>query len=194
MNNDSPRGEEELKGLMLYNLARLHSDESNFEEIYEMIKASYITHHVSAITSLYSLFSLPRALLNLTQGFDWAMDDYTSGAFALFGPGQFRALYPHLIRPQADSRFQIVGEAASANHAWIVGAIDSAYRGVWMVLERFGCYDLQEKMREEFGDVPELETGKDGTAHLLVALGMMKQEELARAEKGPVNDVVKGQA
>ncbi|KAL8900786.1 MAG: hypothetical protein Q9207_005522 [Kuettlingeria erythrocarpa] len=81
VNSDSPRGEDEFKGLMLYNLARLHSNESNFEEMYAMIKASYITHH----------------------GFDWAMDDYSSGTFALFGPGQFRALYPHLIRPQADS-------------------------------------------------------------------------------------------
>ncbi|KAL8696600.1 MAG: hypothetical protein Q9224_002713, partial [Gallowayella concinna] len=140
INSDSPRGEDELKGLMLYNLARLHSDESNFEEMYKMIKASYITHH----------------------GFDWAMDDYSSGAFALFGPGQFRALYPHLIRPQADSRFHIVGEAASSNPAWIVGSLESAYRGVWMILERFKCFDLQEKMVKEFGHIPELETGKNG--------------------------------
>ncbi|KAL9626692.1 MAG: hypothetical protein Q9204_007110, partial [Flavoplaca sp. TL-2023a] len=140
VNTDSPRGEDELKNLMLYNLARLHSNESNFEEMYEMIKASYITHY----------------------GFDWAMDDYSSGAYAFFGPGQFSALYPSLIRPQSDSRFHIVGEAASANHAWIVGALESAYRGVWMVLERFKCYNLQGKMEKEFGGIPELETGKDG--------------------------------
>ncbi|KAL8787446.1 MAG: hypothetical protein Q9213_002223 [Squamulea squamosa] len=170
VNTDSPRDEEELKGLMLYNLTRLHSNESNFEEMYEMIKASYITHH----------------------GFDWVMDDYSSGAFALFGPGQFRALYPHLIRPQADSRFHIVGEAASSNHAWIVGSLESAYRGVWMVLERFKCFDLQEEMVKEFGHIPELETGKDGYAHLLVALGMLKPEQLAKGEKRVSNDVVKG--
>ena len=41
------------------------------------------------------------------------MDDFSSGAYAFFGPGQFRSLYPHLIRPAADSRFHIVGEAAS---------------------------------------------------------------------------------
>ncbi|KAL8673690.1 MAG: hypothetical protein Q9168_001905 [Polycauliona sp. 1 TL-2023] len=161
VNTDSPRGEDELKNLMLYNLARLHSNESNFEEMYEMIKASYITHH----------------------GFDWAMDDYSSGAFALFGPGQFRALYPHLIRPQSDSRFHIVGEAASANHAWIVGALESAYRGVWMALERFKCYDLQDKMEKEFGGIPELETGKDGVAYLLCALGMLEPKVLAKGEK-----------
>ncbi|KAI4086812.1 MAG: hypothetical protein LQ344_007249 [Seirophora lacunosa] len=162
---DSPRGEEELKGLMLYNLARLHSTDENFDEMYDLIKTSYITHH----------------------GFDWAMDDYSSGAYAFFGPGQFRSFYPHLIRPHADARFHIVGEAASANHAWIVGSIESAYRGVWLLLERFKCYDAQAKMAEEFGHVPELETGKDGVAHLLVALGMLKPAELARGEKEVVN-------
>ncbi|KAL8995319.1 MAG: hypothetical protein Q9169_004923 [Polycauliona sp. 2 TL-2023] len=169
VNTDSPRGEDELKGLMLYNLARLHSDESNFEEMYEMIKASYITHH----------------------GFDWAMDDYSSGAYAFFGPGQFRTLYPHLIRPQSDSRFHIVGEAASSNHAWIVGSLESAYRGVWMVLERFKCYDLQEKMEKEFGGIPELETGKNGVAHLLCALGMLPPKVVAKGEKA-YNDAVVG--
>ncbi|KAL8648934.1 MAG: hypothetical protein Q9210_004698 [Variospora velana] len=163
---DSPRGEEELKGLMLYNLARLHSTDKNFNEMYDMIKASYITHH----------------------GFDWAMDDYSSGAYAFFGPGQFRAFYPHLIRPHADARFHIVGEAASANHAWIIGSIESAYRGVWLLLERFKCYDAQAKMVEEFGHVPELETGKEGVAHLLVKLGMLRPEELARGEKEVVNE------
>lgn len=115
------------------------------------------------------------------------MDDYSSGAYALFGPGQFRAFYPHLIRPHADARFHIVGEAASANHAWIVGSIESAYRGVWLLLERFKCYDAQAKMAEEFGHVPELETGKDGVAHLLVALGMLRPAELAKGEKEVVN-------
>ena len=47
VNLDSPRGEDELKGLMLYNLARLHSTNETFEEVYAMIKLSYITHHVS---------------------------------------------------------------------------------------------------------------------------------------------------
>lgn len=162
MNLDSPRGEEELKGLMLYNLARLHStNPAEFESIYAEIKRSYITHH----------------------GFDWAMDDFSSGAFALFTPGQFRSLYPHLMRPHADARFHIVGEAASANHAWIVGSLESAYRGVWCFLERFKRYDLQDRMVEEFGHVPELETGTNGVAHLLVALGMCKPDDLAVEER-----------
>ena len=116
------------------------------------------------------------------------MDDYSSGAFALFGPGQFRSLYPHLIRPYADSRFHICGEAASANHAWIVGSIESAYRAIWMFLERFDARDLQEKMKKEWGTIPELETGESGVAHLLVLLGMMSPETLAKSERELVKE------
>jgi len=47
VNLDSPRGEDELKGLLLYNLARLHSTDETFEDTYTMIKQTYITHHVS---------------------------------------------------------------------------------------------------------------------------------------------------
>ena len=36
---------------------------------------------------------------------------------------------------------------------------------------------------QEFGHVPELETGSDGVAHLLVALGMCKPDELAVEER-----------
>ena len=54
---------------------------------------------------------------------------------------------------------------------------------MWNFLERFQAYDLQEKMKEEFGEVPELETGTDGFAHLLVALGKMTPLQLAKSEK-----------
>ncbi|KAL8948122.1 MAG: hypothetical protein Q9183_007717, partial [Haloplaca sp. 2 TL-2023] len=43
----------------------------------------------------------------------------------------------------------------------------------------------------EWGDVPELETGKDGVAHLLVALGMAEKGQLARGEKSTFNEVAK---
>lgn len=94
----------------------------------------------------------------------------------------------------ADSRFHIVGEAASAHHAWIVGALDSALRGVWMFLERFRLYDMQTHLVEETmpyqsptgegmgkgGEVMQVPRfGRTGeidykTAHLQVALGMLE--------------------
>ena len=50
-------------------------------------------------------------------------------------------------------------------------------------MERFNCYDLQEKMVEEFGTVPELEGGPEGFAHLLVILGKLTPQQLAKQEK-----------
>lgn len=111
------------------------------------------------------------------------MDDCSSGAYAFFGPGQFRSLYPHLIRPHSDSRFHIAGEAASANHAWIVGSLESAYRSVWMILERFQLFDLQKKMAAGFGTIVDIEAGDDGYAHLLNILGQLRPEHLANMEK-----------
>jgi hypothetical protein len=57
-------------------------------------------------------------------GYSWANDPYSSGAFALFGPGQFTNLYPALFSPLkgSDNNVYIIGEHASAHHAWLSGA------------------------------------------------------------------------
>jgi hypothetical protein len=64
----------------------------------------------------------------------WDHDEFTQGAFALYGPSQFSDLYPSLIQPAAGGHLHIAGEAASAHHAWIAGALDSANRAVAEVL------------------------------------------------------------
>lgn len=57
----------------------------------------------------------------------WSHDLETpGGAFALFGPGQFSQVYPLFQSGQCDNNFWVCGEATSAHHAWISGAIDSA--------------------------------------------------------------------
>lgn len=76
--------DDELLQLMLRDLARLHADHITYEEL----KSSVIKYHA----------------------FDWSDDPNTSGAFALFGPGQFQNLYPFLSRPTADGNLHIVGE------------------------------------------------------------------------------------
>jgi len=140
------------------------------------------------------------------QGFDWAKNEFSLGSWAFYGPGQFRSLHPHLIRPAADSCFHIVGEAASvcrflhshcrthvprptlteiqANRAWVVGSLESAYRGVWNFLEANRCYQKQEEMEKEFGTVPDYETGRNGYAHILVALGRLKPQTLGSERSG----------
>ncbi|KAI0840792.1 L-amino acid oxidase [Hypoxylon sp. FL0890] len=95
------------------------------------------------------------SLVNTTNedelAYSWSHDPATAGAFALFGPGQFRNLYPYLTRPAADSKFHIVGEVASAHHAWIVGALDSAYTALYRFLRRFELWDTIEALEENWG-------------------------------------------
>lgn len=60
----------------------------------------------------------------------WSHDPWTAGAFALFAPGQFKNLYPKFLKPLCGNKLMVCGEAISAHHAWISGALDSAYNAV----------------------------------------------------------------
>ena len=113
ISRDSPEKEELLKELLIRNLALLHSktdDNKDYNRVFKLINDSYITHHA----------------------WDWYQDPHMAGAFAYFGPGQFRHMYPDLTKNSGDHI--IIGEAASTHHAWIVGALESAVRGVYEFL------------------------------------------------------------
>lgn len=150
-NRASPAGEEELVELILRDLALLHAETIS----YDKIRAAFTGVH---------------------HAYSWPQDPNTAGAFALFGPGQFSNLYPYLTRPAADSKFHIVGEASSAHHAWIVGALDSAVAAVLRFLKRFELRDQLRELEEKWGGVEELETGAKGTLHLQVAMGMLREK------------------
>ncbi|KXJ89486.1 hypothetical protein Micbo1qcDRAFT_235280 [Microdochium bolleyi] len=60
----------------------------------------------------------------------WDQDKYTGGAFALFGPGQFQDFYADFQDPHCQGKFLMCGEAISVEHAWISGALKSAYCAV----------------------------------------------------------------
>ena len=67
----------------------------------------------------------------------WYGDPYTRGAFAQFGPGQFGttdkggfSLFASLQAPAALGRLHFAGEATSIHHAWVLGALNSAWRAV----------------------------------------------------------------
>ena len=86
-------------------------------------------------------------------------------------------MYPNLIRPACDSRFYIVGEAASAHHAWIVGALDSSVRALYILLTKFGLVEKGEErdqLTTEFGDVDELDYGKTNN---LLKIGELKENQ-----------------
>lgn len=56
----------------------------------------------------------------------WHDDEFASGAFALFDPGQQTLLHDAIVAPEG--RFHFAGEHASLYHAWIQGAIESGLR------------------------------------------------------------------
>jgi monoamine oxidase len=137
----SPEDEDTLRELLFDNLALLHSTKDDYEEVRKLISGSYQTHYA----------------------FDWTRNELSTGAFAWFGPGQFRNMYPEII--QTDGRHIMIGEIASSHHAWIVGALDSAVRGVYQFLYRHallghhGCkaaLELYEagKVPSPYGPVP----------------------------------------
>ncbi|OJD38025.1 l-amino acid oxidase [Diplodia corticola] len=157
-----PPNEDELVEMLLGNLALLHSkftrcgeDENKYEHMYKLIKEAYKGVH---------------------HAYSWSHDSTAAGAFALFGPGQFRHLYPYLTRPAADGKFHMVGEASSAHHAWIVGALDSALAATQLYLHRFGKYEHIAVLREKWGNVAELDMGEKGSAHLQILLGSLPKK------------------
>ncbi|KAI9768111.1 MAG: hypothetical protein M1839_004192 [Geoglossum umbratile] len=153
---NSPEGEDELKELMLQGLARLHNIS------YDTIKPLYITHHA----------------------WDWYQNPYTMGAYADFNPAQFSTLYPYLSRPAASGLLHFAGEAMSAHHAWIVGALESGYRAVDHFLEHFQLWEERKNLRRQFGSAPpEMEAEDGGTEHLQVLLGSLSDEQMKQLEE-----------
>lgn len=89
-----------------------------------------------------SLGDLRRDLIS-SFAYDWTTDIYSMGAFAHFGPGKFKSLYTSLTGSGSGSgeltdRIFFAGEALSVRHAWVEGALGSAWRAVYMLLHSLG--------------------------------------------------------
>jgi len=82
---------------------------------------------------------LQSELIN-TFAWSWSDDLHTMGAFAVFGPGKFKNVYTSMNTSAADGLLHFAGEALSARHAWVEGALDSAWRAVnemlWLLPDR----------------------------------------------------------
>ena len=91
------------------------------------------TEYTQTIEGLQSQYEAHHA-------FSWSHDQWTAGGYALFGPGQFQYLYPQFTKPLCGNKFSICGEAVSAHHAWISGALDSSYNAVyaWCAANGYG--------------------------------------------------------
>ncbi|KAI0856814.1 hypothetical protein F4860DRAFT_518476 [Xylaria cubensis] len=125
---DNPN-KDELVQLVLHNLAQLHTPHGmTYDRLQELYTVTY-------------------------KAYSWSHDPTTAGAFALFGPDQFSNFYPYLSRPAAYSKLHIAGEAASAHHAWVAGALDSAYNAVYRFLLRFKLWDAIGTLEKRTGQI-----------------------------------------
>lgn len=71
---------------------------------------------------------LPGVREHIELGTSWSWDEepWSRGAYAIFEPGQFFSLLPHVARPEA--RIHFAGEHTSAWHGWMQGALESGNR------------------------------------------------------------------
>ncbi|KAI6141922.1 hypothetical protein BKA82DRAFT_961792 [Pisolithus tinctorius] len=120
---------EVLKELVLRNLANAHGDPIT----YEFLCNQFLDMHVK----------------------DWTYDAQTMGAFAQFGPGDFQGLYTSLTYPAANKRLHFAGEAISTRHAWVVGALDSAWRAVYEYLSVTNQREKMLRFKELWGETVE---------------------------------------
>jgi hypothetical protein len=74
----------------------------------------------------------------------------------------------------------MVGEASSGHHAWIVGALDSAYTAVARFLCRYELWEALAKLKKNWGEPGEIETGEFGTMHLQVMLSQLRPKDHVR--------------
>jgi len=103
---------------------------------------------------------------------DWTHDPKTMGAYAFFGPGEFvDGIYAQVCEPAAAGKLFFAGEATSSCHAWVAGALDSAWRAVYLFLQGQGDPEKIKIFLEHWG---ESEYWYPGQAEDHVRLGLRR--------------------
>ncbi|KAJ4246033.1 hypothetical protein NW762_013778 [Fusarium torreyae] len=120
ISDKSPENEKQLIKVLLHDLALMHANDTiGYTGLLKKLQDEYETHHA----------------------YDWYRDQNMSGAFAYFGPGQYSNMWQEIIKPNAFGQLYMVGEAASSHHAWVVGALESVIRAVYVMLDGLNSHD-----------------------------------------------------
>ncbi|SJL08495.1 uncharacterized protein ARMOST_11859 [Armillaria ostoyae] len=84
---------------------------------------------------------------------EWYSDPFTLGErIRPLWPSQFSSIYPAFGQGAAGGRLLFAGEALSDQHAWVEGALDSAYEAVRKMLEGAGLEECLEKLEANWGN------------------------------------------
>ncbi|KAG9310407.1 hypothetical protein JVU11DRAFT_9546 [Chiua virens] len=117
-----------LKDLVLANLAEAHKHKDN-KVTHEYLSSLFKDMHVQ----------------------DWSRDEFAMGAFPYFCPGDFEEGFTSLVYPAASKRFHFASEAVSIRHAWVAGALNSAWRTVNTYLTVTGQRDKRVDFLKRWG-------------------------------------------
>lgn len=128
---ETPESRERLVEITLQDLAAMNN------VTYEFIREQYVDYHA----------------------WDWYQDEWSVGAFAIFSPDQFSNVMPALMTPAENGHVHWGGEGLSSGHAWIIGAVNSAYRCVVEILRTEGREDLIAELVEMWGVIDEVDMG-----------------------------------
>ncbi|KAI6141916.1 hypothetical protein BKA82DRAFT_28642 [Pisolithus tinctorius] len=133
---------EVLKELVLRNLADAHGPPIT----YEFLRDQFLDMHVKDWT--YDVQTMDEIDHDSIR----YLVDCGFRRVRTFGPGDFEGLYTSLSYPAADKRLHFAGEAISTRHAWVVGALDSAWRAVHEYLCVTGQHDKMKKFTGLWGE------------------------------------------
>ncbi|KAK0433398.1 hypothetical protein EV421DRAFT_1718643 [Armillaria borealis] len=123
---------------------------------------------------------------------DWNSDPFALGAFALFGPGQFSSIYPAFRQGAAGGRLLFAREAMSDQHAWVEGALDSAYEAVRKILEGAGLEEKLKKLEANWGN-PHLDKAEaEEQATLLRGQALIGALFSAISDHDKIKDILLG--
>ncbi|RGP80534.1 hypothetical protein FLONG3_1368 [Fusarium longipes] len=146
---ETPKNEEQLLSVLLHDLALLHAKPEqgwDYDRLLAYLKDQYQDHHA----------------------YDWYRDENMSGAFAYFGPSQFSNMWQEIIKPNAYGQLYLIGEASSSHHAWVVGALESVVRAVYLMFEglqkqepKNEAYNHAVKLLSQTPKVPQDSEGGD---------------------------------
>lgn len=86
---------------------------------------------------------------------DWSRHEFSVGAWGDFAPGQFTNYFTSLQVPAAGGNLYFAGELTSMYHGWIVAALNSAHRAVYLLLLKEKQYELLDQMTAKWGELTE---------------------------------------
>lgn len=117
--------------------ARLSIVLNNLAEMYSKTNPNITADHLLGLVISHHAYA-------------WSSNPFTADAFAFFGPGQFKYAYPALKSPieGTNGRMMVIGEAVSAHHAWISGALYSAVTGMDVWLDTMGLNAAARALRK----------------------------------------------